>query len=240
MDAKAITEIISEYVFECKQFIFKCTITKKLFISILDTFKGLKQRVLWKYEDEFLDGIPSNVMIRKWMPQNDILAHPNVILFISHGGMFGTMEAFYHGVPLLTIPFYCDQFRNAMRIDASGHGQFLQHRYITVDTFSKAINEIISNKSYMNKMKDTSTIFKDNLVHPMDEAMYWIEYVAKFKGAPHLKSYAAYMPWYTYLLLDVFLVNLLAILVSLLVIYKLGKKLFGQNKEKPTDKTKNE
>lgn len=30
------------------------------------------QRVLWKYEDEMKD-LPKNVMIRKWLPQRDIL-----------------------------------------------------------------------------------------------------------------------------------------------------------------------
>lgn len=32
----------------------------------------IPQRVLWKYEDEMKDK-PDNVMIRKWMPQRDIL-----------------------------------------------------------------------------------------------------------------------------------------------------------------------
>lgn len=66
--------------------------------TITDSFKNLSQRVLWKFEDKSLTDIPSNVMIRDWMPQNDILAHPNVILFISHGGMLGAMESLYHGV----------------------------------------------------------------------------------------------------------------------------------------------
>lgn len=54
----------------------------------------LKQRVLWKYDDENMlrHRIPCNVMIRKWLPQSDILAHKNVRLFISHGGMFGNFE----------------------------------------------------------------------------------------------------------------------------------------------------
>lgn len=219
------------------------TFVTKLFICnvwISDTFKGLKQRVLWKYEDESLGDIPANVMIRKWMPQNDILAHPNVLLFITHGGMFGTMEALYNGVPLLSIPFFGDQFRNAIRIDASGHGKFIQHRDITVKTFSKAINEIISNKEYLDKCLETSAIFKDNLVHPMDEAMYWIEYVARFKGAKHLKSHASYMSWFTYLLLDVVLVTLLAVILSLLVIVHIVKQLFGWRQNKKVASKKNE
>lgn len=70
-------------------------------------------------------------MIRNWMPQNDILAHPNVILFISHGGLFGTSESLYHGVPFLLIPFFGDQFRNAHRVKLGGYGEFLSHTEIT-------------------------------------------------------------------------------------------------------------
>lgn len=52
---------------------------------ILDAFERIGRRVLWKYDDESIQNVPKNVLIRKWMPQNDILAHRNVILFISHG-----------------------------------------------------------------------------------------------------------------------------------------------------------
>jgi glucuronosyltransferase len=38
----------------------------------LNVFNKIPQRVLWKWEGD-LPGKPSNVMIRKWMPQRDIL-----------------------------------------------------------------------------------------------------------------------------------------------------------------------
>lgn len=44
--------------------------TVELFIRV---FSALKQTVLWKWENENLPGKPDNVVIRRWLPQNDIL-----------------------------------------------------------------------------------------------------------------------------------------------------------------------
>lgn len=77
--------------------------------TILTVFSQMKQRVLWKFENEDIKDLPENIMVKSWMPQNDILAHPNVRVFITHGGLLGTQEAVYHGVPMIGIPVYADQ-----------------------------------------------------------------------------------------------------------------------------------
>lgn len=41
--------------------------------SLLKVFGSLKQKVLWKWENDTLPNQPKNVFIRKWMPQRDIL-----------------------------------------------------------------------------------------------------------------------------------------------------------------------
>ena len=52
----------------------------------IDTFKELKDiPIIWKWDD-VPDGIPKNVLIQKWLPQNDLLPHPNLKVFVTHGG----------------------------------------------------------------------------------------------------------------------------------------------------------
>lgn len=60
---------------------------------LLAVFRKLKQRVIMKWESETLAGKPNNVMINEWLPQDAILAHPNVKLFISHCGLGSVAEA---------------------------------------------------------------------------------------------------------------------------------------------------
>lgn len=43
--------------------------------EILDVFGSLKENVLWKFEDDTIESLPNNVMIRKWLPQQDILGN---------------------------------------------------------------------------------------------------------------------------------------------------------------------
>lgn len=171
--------------------------------TILKVFGSLKQRVLWKFESDDLPELPSNVMVRKWLPQSDILAHSNLLLFISHGGLFGTTEGSFRGVPILFMPFFGDQYRNAKLAESRGVAQKILFSDLTEESLRSKILEMILNKKYLKRAKEVARLLNDNPIKPMDEAMYWVEYVIKYKGAKHLKSPAVNLSWYQYLMLDV-------------------------------------
>lgn len=202
---------------------------------LMDGFARLKQRVIWKYEDENIKNLPKNVMVKKWMPQNDILAQENVILFMTHGGLFGSQEGIYWAKPMLCIPLYGDQHRNTIKAVQEGYALSLVLSEMTSDLLVQKVNEMISNKKYTQKAKALSNRFRDNPISPKDEAMYWIEYIIRHKGAKHLKSKAVDMSLWEYLALDiVFLYGglaLLALFVCLRVIYRLVLWVWVKNNE---------
>lgn len=111
----------------------------------LKTFSKLKQKVLWKWEEDTLPGQPPNVKLSKWLPQQDILAHPNVRLFITHGGLLSTTETIYHGVPTLAIPVYGDQKYNARIAVNNGYGLMLPYQDITEENLTNKIFEVLNN-----------------------------------------------------------------------------------------------
>lgn len=42
--------------------------------ALLQAFAKIPQTVIWKFETDTID-LPKNVIIRKWLPQNDILGN---------------------------------------------------------------------------------------------------------------------------------------------------------------------
>lgn len=111
--------------------------------DILQTFSKLKMKVLWKWEETDLAGKPDNVFISKWFPQSDILVHPNVRLFITHGGLLSSIEAVFHDVPILGLPVFGDQHVNMARAVQKGYGQSLGLKHLTENSFTLAINQMI-------------------------------------------------------------------------------------------------
>ena len=55
--------------------------------------------ILWKWDEDNIADLPKNVMIKKWVPQQDLLAHPNLKLFVTHGGLLR-----YHDN--IIVPFF--------------------------------------------------------------------------------------------------------------------------------------
>lgn len=152
--------------------------------------------------------------------------------------MFGNFESLYRGVPMIIVPFFSDQFRNGKRAQEDGYAKHLNFNELSTDLIVKTIQEMTTNKSYLNKAREISAIFKDNIVHPLDEAVWWIEHVAKFRGAKHLKSHAVDMYWFSYLLLDVFGVLTLGFLSVILVLYFVISSVFGRKASKQNTKQK--
>ena len=74
------------------------------------------------------------------------LAHPNVRLFITHGGLLSTQEAIHRGVPLVGIPIFADQHYNLARIVSAGIGIKLDYENITTESVTWALNEVLNNQ----------------------------------------------------------------------------------------------
>ncbi|KAE8749662.1 UDP-glycosyltransferase-06 [Frankliniella occidentalis] len=190
--------------------------------AILRAFARIKQRVLWKYEDDdILDKLPPNVRVAKWLPQNDILAHPNIRCFVSHNGGLSTQEASYHGVPILGMPFFSDQLGYAKKGERIGISRTVIYRTATEEAFYEALTDVINNPKYRANMKVVQNAVRDQKETPVERAAWYVEMVARTGGAPHLRSPALRLRWYEVWMLDILAAAALAVGLALWLVRRL-------------------
>lgn len=204
--------------------------------TIVKHLGQLPQKVLWKLDCTTtpLD-LPSNIMLVKWAPQLDVLAHPNVRLFITHGGLLSITEAVWCGVPILGISVFADQGYNVAFADASEFGIAVPYNILTEDNFSRALNELLNNSTHTDNAKKRAKMLHDQPIKPLDKATFWIEYVIRHKGAPHLRSAALSLSWFQYLLLDVFFGVLLFIIIIACTVWKVCSSFCRRSVKQPID-----
>ncbi|XP_030593195.1 UDP-glucuronosyltransferase 2A1-like isoform X1 [Archocentrus centrarchus] len=190
-------------------------ITKEKANMIASALAQIPQKVLWRYRGEKPETLGVNTRIYDWIPQNDLLGHPKTRAFITHGGTNGIYEAIYHGVPMVGIPMFGDQPDNMIHMKAKGAAVFLHLNFMTTEDLRDAITTVINDKSYKENAMRLSSIHHDRPMSALDEAVFWIEFTVRNKGAKHLRVQAHELTWYQYHSLDVlgFLLTLALLLI---------------------------
>ncbi|XP_074857753.1 UDP-glucuronosyltransferase 1-2-like isoform X1 [Carettochelys insculpta] len=196
-----------------------------------EAFGTIPQTVFWRYTGQTPPNLANNTKLVKWLPQNDLLAHPKARAFITHGGSHGIYEGICNGVPMVLMPLFGDQMDNAKRIESRGAGVTLNVLEITAEDMSDALNTVIYNKSYKDNIMHLSALHLDRPIHPLDLSVHWIEFVMRHKGAPHLRPAAHDLNWMQYHSLDVIAFLLAVVLgatfVSLKCCLFCCRKCFG-------------
>uniref|UniRef100_A0A915B4P3 glucuronosyltransferase n=3 Tax=Parascaris univalens TaxID=6257 RepID=A0A915B4P3_PARUN len=166
---------------------------------------------------QLAENIP-NVDLVQWMPQADILGHPRLRLFIMHGGFYGMLEAAIRGVPLLAIPFFGDQFRNARSAEIRGIGLSLQKYEMNYEKLVAAISELLNNDEYRNAAKRLSAIIHNKPNKPHEQLIKWTNFVAKFGSLPELNVEGAQFDTIKYFCIDIIFVFFAILAVIFLLI----------------------
>ncbi|CAH0596438.1 unnamed protein product [Chrysodeixis includens] len=196
--------------------------------GLLEVFKGLKQTVIWKFEEN-LPNAPKNVHIVQWAPQQSILAHPNLVLFITHGGLLSITETIHHGVPVISIPVFADQFQNAKRAEVQGFGKSVK---LTMDLhkgLKQALDDVLGNPSYAAVAKELSVAYHHRQSTPKEDINFWVDHVVQTRGAPHLRSVAIRLPYYQRYFLDLFALIAIILISFIYIVAKVWCSLTSKN-----------
>ncbi|EFA06497.2 UDP-glycosyltransferase UGT4 [Tribolium castaneum] len=197
---------------------------------LLQVFRDLPFRIVWKFEDEVAN-LPQNVKVVTWAPQQDILRHKNTKLFVTQGGIQSIEEAIRFKVPLLGFPFFGDQFYNVMRVKKLGIGTWLDFKTLDKEGLKTSILECINNQTYLANLEEIADLLDDPLTS-LNRAVWWIEFVLRHRGAQHLRSPLADVPFYQYYLFDVVFFLVFIVFLTSFVLLKLMRRKVGYKKLK--------
>lgn len=184
---------------------------KELLFALFEAVQDV--RFIWKInnmtfaDEQRLKRLP-HVLNASWLPQNDLLSHVQV--FISHCGMNSLQEALYHGVPILGVPRFGDQYENAATAERLNSGIALDLMTVTPDELVRSLRHMLNTQSFASSAKRVSRVLQNE----PSGATRTIDIIEQLHatGSDHLFS-SQDLPFWKRYCLDSF-----AILIALIVL----------------------
>ena len=201
------------------------SMSKQMLNEFLRFMTEVNRPIVLKWDKGSKIEVPDNVFTTPWVPQQDLLAHPNLKVFVTHGGLFSAMEAIYNNVLLVGIPHAFDHRPVISRLQRKNVAILIEFSDLDADTLLAAVKRAFEDQSMAASMSELSRLFKDVPMRPVEKAAWWVEFVCRHKGADFLKPKARHLPWYKYYNLDICLAISGFILIVILGMGKLVEKL---------------
>uniref|UniRef100_A0A336MS21 UDP-glucuronosyltransferase n=1 Tax=Culicoides sonorensis TaxID=179676 RepID=A0A336MS21_CULSO len=195
-------------------------------LSIINALKKSSMRIVIKWDDEAtLNELTPNskFYVSNWLPQNEILAHPNVRAYVTHGGILSTTEAIFYGIPIVGMPIFTDQRHNIKTFVDLGIAVQVDYDKLSVESLSDAIKRVTGDKKFIENVKELSKRYRDRPMTPVKTAQYWVEYVMRYKKQDFMISPATSLNLVEYFNWDVYLTFLVLFLFGAYCNWKIFK-----------------
>ena len=182
-------------------------------------FKRIPQKVIWKLNNRDLcDADPGKVLLSNWLPQNDLLSHENIKLFISHCGINSVLESIYHSTPIIGFPLSIDQPFNADRLQHRALGYRMRIKDFTSDELIERISDISHNKTIRENVARASQVMRHKPETPQKRVSYWVQHLVDH-GDEHLRTNGFKLNMFQFYCLDVILALLAMIILIVIIIF---------------------
>uniref|UniRef100_A0A0N5BYN7 glucuronosyltransferase n=1 Tax=Strongyloides papillosus TaxID=174720 RepID=A0A0N5BYN7_STREA len=200
--------------------------------EILKTIQNLPDiTFIWKYEtpeDGHGSGV-ENLVLSKWVPQNDLLNDERLTLFITHGGMGSTTEVAFSKVPALAVPVFGDQMRNAKLFERLEIGLAVEKDTLRDSKkLTQRISEILNNEKYKINSIKTAEMLRNRPISSEKLLVKHVEFACRFGQLPRLDLASKDMGVIEYYNFDIIIPFFTVCFLIIYVIIKLLLKIMSK------------
>ncbi|PIO72855.1 hypothetical protein TELCIR_05196 [Teladorsagia circumcincta] len=148
-------------------------------------------------------------------------ADERVTLFVTHGGAGSMMESATFGKPLVVVPLFGDQIRNAKLIEKFGFGVVVEKtQLLHGNVLNESLNTVLNDPRYRSAAHRMRSLLSQRQFTPQQRLVRTVELAAQFGDLPEFKVTGRNLGFVIYYNLDLILMLCgIVILIVILLIY---------------------
>ncbi|CAG9863774.1 unnamed protein product [Phyllotreta striolata] len=182
--------------------------------------------VVWNIDaDEDIGPVPENVMVVTDVPHQDVISHENVVAFVTDGNLMRIFEAVYYAKPIVAIPLVDDQESNVAKAVEDSYAKGISFDELSGKKIDEQIRDVLKNSLYSYNVLKRSRHFKERPISPIDEAVYWAEYVIRQGDPKHLQSTGVHLSMFKRHMVDIIILLTVIDIVLFLIFYYVIKHI---------------